>query len=282
MGISKVEYCGNTLIDLSADTVTPETLLEGATAHNAAGEEIVGVATLGDDSLLNSIIDRSIAELNGDWTSIGSYCFCECTKLRSISLPNVTTVGSYVFQSCYNLQSCFLPNLETGGQNMFSSCVNLQSCSLPSLSGNITQFFRGCSKLESVDIPLVKKIGGNSFTNCVSLTQIKMPSVEILDGNPFVNCSALRMVDAHVLVSIDGVYCFEDCSVLSALIIRSDSVCTLSNINSFTGTPIESGTGYIYVPSSLVDSYKSATNWSTFADQIRAIEDYPEITGGTT
>lgn len=45
-------------------------------------------------------------------------------------------------------------------------------------------------------------------------------------------------------------------------------------------TPMKSGTGYIYVPAALVDSYKAATNWSTYADQIRAIEDYPDITGG--
>jgi hypothetical protein len=42
------------------------------------------------------------------------------------------------------------------------------------------------------------------------------------------------------------------------------------------------GTGYIYVPATLVDTYKAGTNWSTHADQIRAIEDYPEITGGAT
>jgi hypothetical protein len=50
--------------------------------------------------------------------------------------------------------------------------------------------------------------------------------------------------------------------------------------NIFASTPIASGTGYIYVPAALVDSYKGATNWSTYAAQIRAIEDYPEITGG--
>ena len=37
-----------------------------------------------------------------------------------------------------------------------------------------------------------------------------------------------------------------------------------------------------YVPTSLVEAYKSATNWSACAEQIRAIEDYPEITGGAT
>lgn len=47
MGISKVEYAGNTLIDLTADTVTPETLQEGVTAHNAMGELITGVMSAG-------------------------------------------------------------------------------------------------------------------------------------------------------------------------------------------------------------------------------------------
>ncbi len=42
MGINKVEFNGNTLIDLTQDTVTEETLVEGVTAHNAAGEMIVG------------------------------------------------------------------------------------------------------------------------------------------------------------------------------------------------------------------------------------------------
>ena len=46
MGVNKVEFGGNTLIDLTNDTVTPETLLEGEVAHNAAGEQIVGSLNL--------------------------------------------------------------------------------------------------------------------------------------------------------------------------------------------------------------------------------------------
>lgn len=52
MGISKVDYNGETLIDISGDTVTPDTLAEGATAHNANGEQITGTAVFssGDNS----------------------------------------------------------------------------------------------------------------------------------------------------------------------------------------------------------------------------------------
>lgn len=46
MPVNKVDLAnGENLIDLTNDTVTPETLASGATAHNAAGEQIVGTFT---------------------------------------------------------------------------------------------------------------------------------------------------------------------------------------------------------------------------------------------
>ena len=42
MAVNKVEVNGETKLDLTQDTVTPENLLSGATAHNAAGEQISG------------------------------------------------------------------------------------------------------------------------------------------------------------------------------------------------------------------------------------------------
>lgn len=42
MAVNKVIYGGNTLVDLTEDSVTPANLLHGATAHNASGEQIVG------------------------------------------------------------------------------------------------------------------------------------------------------------------------------------------------------------------------------------------------
>lgn len=45
MANNKVVYDGATLIDLTSDTVTPETLLTGATAHDASGVQITGTAS---------------------------------------------------------------------------------------------------------------------------------------------------------------------------------------------------------------------------------------------
>lgn len=42
MAVNQVIYGGETLIDLTSDTVTPEKLLSGATAHDASGNPITG------------------------------------------------------------------------------------------------------------------------------------------------------------------------------------------------------------------------------------------------
>ena len=118
---------------------------------------------------------------------------------------------------------------------------------------------------------------------CTALTKATLPYVKSLVRYAFRNCTALQTVDLgsdsveKLTISANT---FNGASALTTLVIRTNSVSTLQNTTAFTGTPIANGTGCIYVPSSLVDSYKAATNWSTFVNQIRAIEDYPDITGG--
>lgn len=50
MAVNKVEVNGETKLDLTQDTVTPENLLSGATAHNAAGEPIRGAVAVAEAS----------------------------------------------------------------------------------------------------------------------------------------------------------------------------------------------------------------------------------------
>lgn len=46
MGVSKVDFGRTTLIDLTGDSVNAASLLRGKTAHNAAGEQVVGEVDL--------------------------------------------------------------------------------------------------------------------------------------------------------------------------------------------------------------------------------------------
>lgn len=56
------------------------------------------------------------------------------------------------------------------------------------------------------------------------------------------------------------------------LIINKPYVFPL-NSNDLEGTTIKKGTGYVYVPDDMVDTYKSATNWSTYASQIKGMSE---------
>jgi hypothetical protein len=50
MAVNKVIYGGNTLIDLTGDTVTSDVVLQNYTAHDKSGAEIVGSCTYDVDS----------------------------------------------------------------------------------------------------------------------------------------------------------------------------------------------------------------------------------------
>jgi hypothetical protein len=156
---------------------------------------------------------------------------------------------------------------------------NLEMVNLPECTNIGGYAFQGCSNLTSINAPKLTTVASYSF-NDSGLVSIDFPSLNPVTSYSFSGCAALKKADFGRAGTIGG-GAFLDATVLETLILRkSDEICKLNNVNSLNNTPIANGTGYIYVPSALVDSYKSATNWSTYAAQIRAIEDYPDITGG--
>lgn len=57
------------------------------------------------------------------------------------------------------------------------------------------------------------------------------------------------------------------------------SGCTLANTigtSSNVKSPIVKGTGAIYVPDSEVEAFKTATNWSTYANVIKGWSEFPD------
>ena len=53
---------------------------------------------------------------------------------------------------------------------------------------------------------------------------------------------------------------------------QTEKICTLSS-NVFANSSVASGTGFIYVPDDLVNSYKAHTNWSAYASQIKPLSE---------
>ncbi len=122
-------------------------------------------------------------------------------------------------------------------------------------------------------------VGTYALIGCTALTAVHFPLATSIGGFAFNGCSALTMADFPVATTISGSNVFTG-SNLTVLILRSATVCKLDYADCLRNTPIASGTGYIYVPRNLVDTYKAASVWSTYANQFRAIEDYPDICGG--
>ena len=141
--------------------------------------------------------------------------------------------------------------------------------------------FYSCSLLESIDCPNIVEIGANAFESCNSLTEVSFPKATTIQSAAFQDCDSITKADFGSATRFSTAV-FRRADSLETLIIRTTSqVATVASATVLNSTPIADGTGYIYVPSALLEQYKVATNWATYANQFRAIEDYPEICGDT-
>lgn len=157
--------------------------------------------------------------------------------------------------------------------HLFSGCKLLTKVELPEITEVTEYAFYNCSGLTEARFTKAKYIYNFSFENCTRLRKIVAPNVIRLVNYCFKNCSALEIVDCAPTTAINNMN-FATTTSLAHLVLRTNSVCTLDNASNLSATKIASGAGYIYVPSALVDSYKTATNWSAYAEQFRVLEDY--------
>ena len=132
--------------------------------------------------------------------------------------------------------------------------------------------FNDCDQLTSVKMGAVLTVGDYAFQNCGALETVTMYKAASVGANAFSSCSNLKTV--YLSATTIASNAFAGCSQLNALILYGDTVCALAS-GALTNTAIANGTGYVYVPAALADSYKANSAWSAYANQIRAIEDYP-------
>ena len=206
-------------------------------------------------------------------TTIADQAFFACQSLTTINFPVCTTIYSSAFQGCNMLNIANFPACKKIYNYAFAYCTNLTSVSFPACTSIEQSAFTSCSKkLVNVNFPACTNIGNYAFNGCKSLTSVNFPACTNIGNYAFSSCTNLKSVNFPVCINI-GSNAFYKCTSLATLILGNSSICTLVNSNAFTSTPIKSGTGYIYVPASLVDAYKTATNWTYFSSRISAIED---------
>lgn len=246
-----------------------------------------------------------LTEINGDC------CFSYAT-IASINLPKLSTMSSYnpnTFSDIRNLKELRLPSLEnvssgSTAAGVFSSLVyKAEEFDLDVIAPNLTTYVSGmfngmrCAIFKSSKLVNPHSYTHDLFAQCY-MNQIYLYNLPYLGYNAFYYASGLELVYADKLYTLGeaaGSGHFLRCTHLKALILAGDeAVCTLSKKNSFDYSPIKGyfavnidstdtrykrDDGYIYVPRALLEDYKVAPNWSTFAHKFRAIEDYGGLDG---
>lgn len=266
---ASIIYNSSTLASLENSSVTLLTAGKQLT-DNVVVTDMFSGNTI-DDVVMGIITSGSIS---GNASYIASYAFTY-TGITRADFPNVTSIGTAAFMSCFSLSEINFPActaLDGGGA--FQDCKALISVDFPSVTNIGSNMFQRCSALTSVSFPNATSIYAYAFTGCSALTTVSFPKCTFVSGYAFQTCTNLTEVRLPKCSVFNGGYIFFNCYNLISLYMNEvTAVPSLIYSTIFDSTPIggyseSAGTlGNIYVPTSLVASFKAASYWSLFSSR---------------
>lgn len=241
MAYSKVVHNNETLIDLTQDTINQNALLSTYTAHDCSGNIIQGTVTL--PSIYQDTNGYIILDDEGSTT-------IDYLDLRARN------------QTVYEYENTSIVTLS--GIYMLQGWSNLARLSLPNLTTMTGAFVFGNNNNANLEVYLPNLTTGNSQAlQTFDCKVLVLPSITGIP-NYFLHSGNITTVDlGKNCTNISGSYSLN--AGESTIILRCPTVVTLANTNDLPSSIFGSnGTGgTIYVPSDLISSYQSATNWST-------------------
>ena len=263
-------------VNLQDKTITPKTqnqVINSDSGYTGLNEVTVEAVTNEIDENITSENIKSGVSILGVEGEL---------KDKQLGSKNITVNGVYN-ASDDNLDGYDTVTVETSGdaelEESFLAMIDTTSgkniTKLPKGITSIRNYaFYYSTNIEIIELPeTVTSIGSYAFQNS-GLSEITIPfSVTSIGSVAFRNSKSLIKVDNYSNARFSS-YTFTSCSNLATLIMRATTPPDLMNTD-LAGTKIASGTGYIYVPDESIDLYKSATNWSTYASQIKGISELP-------
>ena len=196
---------------------------------------------------------------------------------NNLHLPDkLTSIGKNAFLGCTNLALTSLPNtLITLSDGCFRECTNLVLTELPSSLTEIkVDCFRDCKNLILTKLPEnLTKLGIECFYSCTKLTLTELPaSITDLPYGTFNYCDSITEMTIKGNITSIGAYAFNKTNLSKLVLLNITTIPSLSS-SALNNTPIASKKGYIYVPDALVEDFKVASNWSTYASQIKGVSE---------
>ena len=188
----------------------------------------------------------------------------------------VTSIGDSVFDDNENLSQVLLPSSVTSiGSYAFAGCTSLIDFSMPNSITSIGSYaFQGCTQLNKINLPnSLTSIGEGAFTYCKNFQTINIPNgVTSIPYQCFYDCDGITDVYLPSGITSIGYQSFVGCNGFVNLTVYATTPPTFidfgtSHISNYLGNSLQ----HIYVPTSSVNAYKTATGWSSFASIISAI-----------
>ena len=247
-----------------------------------------GFSTIGTNTLRGCCSLKSLVLPKGCGTVSSNAC-AECTSLRKVILSEtVSWIYDSAFYNCASLQNITLPDgISYFATKVFDGCRSLNGCiEIPKgLTKMTNNMFYNCAALDSVALhDGITEISSSALNYCESLTKLVVPpkvtniqlyhcgslsEIILPDGITAImmrNCSSLKNIKIPKSVTNIAAQAFYECNIMEYYDFTDhESVPTLANTNAFYRIPSDCE---IRVPMALVDEWKAATNWSTYADQI--------------
>ena len=194
-------------------------------------------------------------------------------NVTSVSDENVTSVRASCFNYCYKLQEVYLPNVTFIGSSAFLACEILSKINIQNVETLDDSALASCRRITELYLPKAITIGGSACNSMTALKKVTLGNVKTIGMYAFQSNDYCEEIDISLNENVDGIdaCAFRGNLRLSKLTIRGTALIPLKNSNALDDTPIADGIGKIYVDPSMVDTYKTATNWSIYADVIEAI-----------